>query len=604
MQLMLNQKLPASDYHLFTLKSLLWLVFGWTGFLLTLAGFFYGWVVWLAFFLAMGILLKNELRNRTFFRTSKELLVVSAIIVIFIATLSCFSTPTVFSGRDQGSISEAAVRLAQNHKLTFSTPASDVFFKIRGAGRALNFPGFFYTKTGELITQFPLAYIAWLASFYAAFGLIGFTLANAVLSIFFLITFYLIARSFMPLRASLASLLLVATSISIYWFPKYTLSENLALTLLWVSLFALLAFLKKQNKLNLLLYLSASTLLAFTRIEGIAFLITSTGIIFFSQPARAYLKKLFDFKFLLGLVFLLLVFIANLFWDLNFYKELVKAILPITTTPQATELAGLGNPINPEFYILKIFSLYGMLSFFLLATAACIFYAVRRNTVKLLPLLVIAPSLIYFLDSHISPDHPWMLRRFAFSLLPVAIFYCALILSDLNDYLSSQQKNVFLKAAPVIIALALLSGNLPAFLQFATFSENKNLLEQTTKISQLFSSKDLILIDSQVTGDGWAMLAGPMNFLNGKNAAYFFNTQDLAKLDFKNFENVYLITPDSRIPFYTNSTISQRLVPIDQYALTTSRLELESASITSDIPIHFPEKKALSIHGIIFKVLK
>ncbi len=602
MQLMLNQKLPASDYHLFTLKSLLWLVFGWTGFLLALAGFFYGWVVWLLFFLAMGVLIKNELRNRTFFRTSKELLIVSAIVVIFVTALSYFSTPTVFSGRDQGSISEAAVRLAQNHKLTFSTPASDAFFEIRGAGRALNFPGFFYTKTGELITQFPLAYITWLASFYAVFGLVGFTLANAVLSIFFLITFYLLARSFMPLKASLFSLLLIATSLSVYWFPKYTLSENLALTLLWVSLFALLAFLKKQNKLNLLLFLSASTLLAFTRIEGVAFLVTSTAIIFFHEPARVYLKKSLDFKFLFGLVFLLLVFSANLFWDLNFYKELIKAILPITTAPQATELAGLNNPTNPAFYILKIFNLYGMLSFFLLAGLACLFYAVRRNTVKLLPLLVIAPSLIYFLDSHISPDHPWMLRRFAFSLLPVAIFYCALILSDLNDYLASQQKNIILKIVPTLTALTLLAGNLPAFLQFATFSENKNLLKQTTKISQLFSPKDLILIDSQTTGDGWAMLAGPMNFLAGKNAAYFFNTQDLTKLDFKNFENVYLITPDSRIPFYTNSTISQSLIPSDQYTLTTTHLELNSVS--NSLPVHFPEKKTMSVHGIIFKVLK
>lgn len=599
---MLNQKLPASDYHLFTLKSLLWLVFGWTGFLLTLAGFFYGWVVWLAFFLAMGILLKNELRNRTFFRTSKELLVVSAIIVIFIATLSCFSTPTVFSGRDQGSLSEAAVRLVQNHKLTFSTPASDAFFKIRGAGRALNFPGFFYTKTGELITQFPLAYIAWLASFYAVFGVLGFTLANAVLSIFFLITFYLIARSFMPLRASLASLLLVATSISVYWFPKYTLSENLALALLWVSLFALMAFLKKQNYLNLFLFLSASILLAFTRIEGIAFLITSTGIIFFSQPARAYLKKLFGFKFLIGLVFLLLVFSVNLFWDLNFYKELIKAVLPAISTPQAAVLGEFTNPATPNFYILKIFSLYGMLGFFLLAMVACIFYAVRRKTTELIPFLVIAPTLIYFFDSHISPDQPWMLRRFAFSLLPVAIFYCALLLSDLNNYLFSHHKNWLLKLTPTLITIVLLIGNLPAFVYFATFSENKNLLEQTKKISQLFSSNDLILIDSQTTGDGWAMIAGPMSFLVGKNSAYFFNTQDLTKLDFKNFENVYLITPDSRIPFYTNSTISQSLIPVDQYTLTTARLELKSVS--NSLPVHFPEKKTTSIHGIIFKILK
>lgn len=576
------------------------MIFGWTGFLLTLVGFFYAWLVWVFFFVAMAVLIIKEIRNKNYFKTSKELLLVTLGIVIFTVTLSFFTTPTIFSGRDQGTISESAIRLAQNHKLTFSTPASDAFFQLRGPGKALNFPGFFYTNSGKLITQFPLAYTVWLATFYGIFGIAGFVIANAVLSIFFLITFYLLARLFMPIRSSVVSLLLLATSLSIYWFPKYTLSENLALTLLWVSIFSLVAFLKKQTKLNFLLLLASSTLLAFARIEGMAFLLVSVAIVFFNKKTLLYLKDTFHSKFFFILSFFLLVFLANLFWDINFYKELLKAIIPNTVIPQASQLGVLNDSNLPKFYILKIFQLYGMLSFFLLSAIAGVFYALRKDFLKLVPFLVIAPTLIYFFDSHISPDHPWMLRRFAFSLLPGAIFYCALLISDLNEHVA--KKNLVLKIIPTLIAVFLLIGNMPAFFHFAFFSESKNLLEQTEKISKLFSSNDLILIDSQTTGDGWAMISGPMNFLYLKNSVYFFNPQDISKLDFKSFENVFLITPDNKIPFYTNNTIGKMLVPVDQFTFKTSQLELKSN--TENVLTHFPEKKSSTTHGIIFKVLK
>jgi len=578
------------------------MIFGWTGFLLTLVGFFYAWLVWMVFFVAMAVLIIKEIRNKNYFKTSKELLLVTLGIVIFTVTLSFFTTPTIFSGRDQGTISESAIRLAQNHKLTFSTPASDVFFQLRGPGKALNFPGFFYTNSGKLITQFPLAYTAWLATFYGIFGIAGFVIANAVLSIFFLVTFYLLARLFMPIRSSVVSLLLIATSLSIYWFPKYTLSENLALTLLWVSIFSLITFLKKQTELNFLLLLASSTLLAFARIEGMAFLFVSVAIVFFNKKTLLYLKDTFHSKFFFILSFFLLVFLVNFFWDINFYKELIKAIIPNLAVPQASQLGILNDSALPKFYILKIFQLYGMLSFFLVSAIALFLYALRRDTLKLVPFFVIAPTLIYFFDSHISPDHPWMLRRFTFAILPVAIFYCSLLISDLSNYLSSHKKNLATKTVPPIIIIFLLVGNMPAFLHFATFSENKNLLKQTEKISDLFSSNDLILIDSQATGDGWAMISGPMNFLYLKNSVYFFNPQDISKLDFKSFKDVYLITSDSKIPFYTNSTIGKMLVPVDQFTFETSQLELKSNA--GNVLTHFPEKRSSSTHGIIFKVLK
>ena len=599
---MKDSKLPIADFHIFALKSLLWLVFAWTAFLLTLVGFFYAWLVWAVFLLGSIFVTSNFVKNRASSKISKELWLVSLGLIIFVVALSFFTTPTLFSGRDQGSISQAAIRLAQNHALTFSTPASNAFFGLRGPGRALNFPGFFYTSKGELTTQFPLVYISWLAAFYGIFGLTGFIIANAVLSLLFLFSFYFLARLFMSKRGSIIALLFASTSLSVFWFPKYTLSENLALPLVWLSIFASVSFLKKQTRLNLSLLLASATLLIFTRIEGIAIFAVCLLVIFWKKENRNYLKSILNWKFFVFLTLLFLVFLANTFWDFNFYKEIIKAVLPPITPPQASTLSSVGDLDVSKFYLLKIFYLYGMLSFFVVALLACVSYGLQRKFFKLMPLLIVAPTLIYFFNSHISGDHPWMLRRFAFSILPAAIFFCALAIEDLRKYLKANTDNLIIKILPLLLAILLVAGNLPAFFHFAFFSENQKLLSQTQQLSEKFSAKDLVLIDNQTTGDGWSMLADPMSSLFGKNAVYFFDTNDLSKLDLKTFDNVFLIAPESKIDYYTNSTIGNRLTPTDGYFLSTSRLDLSQENV--GLPENFPAEHFVTISGTIFKVSK
>ncbi|MEI7620962.1 MAG: hypothetical protein WCJ51_00340 [Candidatus Moraniibacteriota bacterium] len=596
---MQHQPISKNDYHLFGLKSLLWLLFGWTGFLLTLVGFFHAWLVWGIFFAGMLFLVRYFLKNKSSLLPSTELLVVSITLLLVVIGLSFFTTPTIFSGRDQGSISEAAIRLAQNHTLNFSTPASQTFSQIHGEGRALNFPGFFYTAKGGLVTQFPLVYTAWLASFYGIFGLVGLTIANAVALLWFLFSFYFLARLFMPARSSAIGLFFAVTSLLTFWLPKYTLSENLALPLLWLGIFGLLSFLKEQTKLNLALLFASLILLIFTRIEGIAFFLTSLAILFYHQEAKSYLKKLWGKKFIGVLLFLLFVVLANFFWETNFYKEIIKAILPTTTAPLDAS-AQITAEALPSFYLSKIFGLYGMLGFFILSTVACVLYALRRKFTKLIPFLIIAPTLLYFFDSHISPDHPWMLRRFAFSLLPAAIFYCTLLIGDFDQYLVAGKKNQLLRIFPIALASLLILTNMPAFWHLAFLAENQPLLEQTRQLSKHFSDKDLILVDRLATGDGWSMLTGPLNFLEGKNAVYFFNLNDLSKLNTKKFESVYLLTPTNRNGFYLNSAIGSFLTPVDKFTLTTSRLNLKKA--TNGVALAFPNQQTITVPLTIFRI--
>jgi len=139
-------RLNLDDFRPFAATGLFVVVFGWSVFLLALAGWFHPSLILAAFaiplFATGGWLWKNYASSRN----SRELPAVFLAAAIISGFFSFYVTPTVFSGRDQGSFSQAAIRLAENRKLEFSDPASREFFKIYGPGKALNYPGFYYPE--------------------------------------------------------------------------------------------------------------------------------------------------------------------------------------------------------------------------------------------------------------------------------------------------------------------------------------------------------------------------------------------------------------------------------------------------------------------------
>ena len=176
--------LPTKESSLFTLFTLSILSLSWLFFILALFNFFVFPVIFIGtlflgltalFFL--GRLLVHAPRSTVF--------TVCLLLLITLGNL-LFTTPTLLSGRDQGAISEAAIRLSESTTLTYRTPATETFFAIYGPGKALNFPGFSYTANGDVITQFPLVYTSFLASFHSLFGIAGLTIANGLLLFFFL----------------------------------------------------------------------------------------------------------------------------------------------------------------------------------------------------------------------------------------------------------------------------------------------------------------------------------------------------------------------------------------------------------------------------------
>lgn len=591
---MKDLKLSSKDYQFFLFKALFWLGVAWIGFIAALGGFFYAPYLWILIVI-LGIFLVYYfiLKNGYSVIISREMLTISMLSLLAVILFSYFSTPTIFSGRDQGAISEAAIRLVQNHTFEFSTPASTEFFKIYGPGRALNFPGFYYSNEGNLTTQFPLVYIVWLALFYSLFGTIGFIVANAILFFIFILSFYLLARIFLRLPYSLLTLIFTLTSFSFMWFLKFTLSENMALSLLWLSILSLMLFLKNFRRLCFYVFFMSSALLFFTRIEGIAIMTVSAIIILCNNAARKFIKEKIFLRFFLPAIFFAIIFIANIFRDFSFYHEVAKVFLSPFIYSQNRYADALKDIILPAFYIEKVFLIYGLIGFFIVGAIGIFFYIWKKEYYKLIPLFIALPTFIYFFDSHITNDNPWMLRRFMFSLLPIGIFYAGLILG--RGLENMKNKKIFIFSG--ILSILLIANNFPPFLKYLTFSENQGLDKQAATFAKNFSSHDLILIDRETTTDGLNMISGPLSSIYGKNAVYFFNINDLAKLDLKKFSNAYLVAPNKQVPYYLNSAIANRIVPENEYNFTFLKLK-----VNQNDGVKWPEKEEISVSGKIFKI--
>lgn len=525
---------------------------------------------------------------------SREFIITLSSVLVFACLSSFFATPTIFGGRDQGAISEAAIRLSQNHKLEFSTPASAEFFSIYGPGKALNFPGFYYTAGGQLTTQFPIAYISWLAVFYSFFGLIGLIAANAILLSIFLISFYLLARLFVNIRFSSIILVLAATSFPIFWFFKFTLSENMALALLWLSILWLLLFIKEQKIFHYFSFLLSAGLLVFTRIEGIFFLLAGLAVIFFFTKGNELWKGNKKMLLLYPAVFLGILLLLNFAKDIYFYKEIAKAILGFGNNGGG-DVSFAQKFLSPLLLEIKLFFLYGIADSVILGIFGIIYFVIRKKRDILIPFFVTAPSFIYLVNSWISSDHPWMLRRFVFSIVPVFIFYSVTFLAKW-----SEEKDLFsLKFISYLIFASMLAFNLILFVEYFPVSENKKLLEETGKMSENFSSTDLVLIDRHSSYDPFSMISGPMSFIYNKNSVYFFNLEDLKKIDREKFSGIYIVASDGNAENYLNSIGKENISDIKSYSIKNEKLF--NLEMKDDDPI-LPIKKEYEATGKILKI--
>ena len=589
-------KIDSNQIHFFSRFTLFFcLLLGWLGIILALSGVFFGLIIkiYLGGVLVGGVFILAKNWKKDFWKSEFFLVIIIALsaTIIFLS----WSTPTIFSGRDQGALSEAAIRLAENHSLIFSSPASEEFYKIYGSGRALNFPGFNYDFAGNLITQFSPGYISWLAAFYAVSGLSGLVVANGLTFFIFLISFYLIARRFLPLGPALSALFLILTAFIFPWFLKFTLSENLAWAFFWFGLLQLLNFWQKPEKSSFVYLILTWGLLIFSRLEAWAFILVILILLLLKfKNNQGWLKLINDKKIWALILAILVIFTASVWVNPQAFLEIFKgAAKPLLFFQK--EISGT-NAFSLFFYMLAVLKTYFLLGFLIFAMIEIFILIWRKKIEMLLPFLVGLPTFFYLVQPGITLDHPWMLRRLAFAVIPLLILYTVFFL---HEFL---KKRLFFYG---ILSL-MLAGNIWIAVSFLTFVPDKNLLEQTADLSQNFTASDLVFVDREASGSGWSMLTGPLNFIFGKQAVYLFNPKDVAKINLDKFANVYFIIPQGQLSFYAENGLAGKLNYVKDYQLqnTVPEENLADKKQVSDIKVVLPKIKDIIVSGGIYKLEK
>jgi hypothetical protein len=352
-----------------------------------------------------------------------QLSIIVALSLLASFAICYFATPTVFGGRDQGAIATAAIELVKNKSFTFSAPASADLFQKYGPGKALNYPGFDYTKDGKLITRFPKAYIAYLAICYKFFGLKGIQYANFLPLFLFLFLFWLTLRRFFSEKISFLGFLIAVTFFPFLWFAKYALTEIFMLFLVWAGIYFLISYRRGLISTNAIYFsLAFLALSALTRIEGIVFLLLAAGYIYVLDRKKIVaLPKNFKKYLLVSILTISILYLyLNSYALLDSVKNFTKTFLPNSTKDSVPSA-------NLYSYLLRVFFSYNIIAYLFLGLAGIIWLAknLKRSWLKpeFVPIFITFPAFFYLLSPQISLDDPWLLRRFVFAVFPVLIFY-------------------------------------------------------------------------------------------------------------------------------------------------------------------------------------
>ena len=589
-----------SDQSILSGISGSWIFFLFGSFFLAIQGYFTPYLILsLSGITTIGALV--FLRN---LRPSRELVLVGLAILIIVILVSFPVSPSVFSGRDAGSYAEAAIRLAHDHSLHSHIPeAAQDFFQIYQEGKALNFPGFFFDRNGALVTQFPLGDIAWFGSGVSLFGIAGLSLANAFTIFLSTIFLFALLRKFVPFSFAFGGAIAAILSFPFVWIQEQTLSENLALPLFLMTSFFLVSFRLQPKRSSWWLVVLPATFLCLARIEGFLILPVIMFLILFVRESRRFVFSHIFSCLIPAIIFSGSVLGIDIASNLPFYRTIGVAVIGHSSSPSVSLAIHVISPlvsVSPT-QTFEAFWTYGMLPVFLFAVLGITVLLAKRKFAELIPFFLSIPMLPYFLNSQITPDYPWMIRRFVFALWPSAILLSAFALNELHAAFSGYfPKNKFFRPAffsSFFFALFMISA-LPATAPRLFFSENRYLLSDVEDLSQNFSDRDLVLVDRLSSGDPFSLIADPMSTLFGKNAVYFFNPEDLSKIDVSKFEHVYLIVRDGDEEQYQLAIGSKfELLKIRPYTLRTSVFDRETN------PSKIPLRNDSVISGSVFQII-
>jgi len=468
--------------------------------------------------------------------------------IVWFFLLLIYSPFPAFSGRDEGSYANAAVYLARFHSLNFQLPLENIFKEEGLARQLLNFPGFVASGNG-LTSQFSPAYFVLLGIIYSLTGSVAFfTLVNGLLVLGGAIAFYFLARLFAPRWFALAGVFALMFNFVFLWFPRFTFSENLAF-LLFFDLLLFLGLLRKTGRRTFIYpVIALLVLFPLARPEGWWLLIASLAVLAFWYAKgiikfeRRYLARS-GLVLLIGTVFS--IFIAM--QQFPVYKRLLRDWIkwPATEASYAnlfhgsfslTDYGKVLGALFPSFerlvYYWQVEWNYGILFFGLAALSALAVYFWDRkrrffsediHALMGLTAFLSFPFYGAFISPQVSADHPWMLRRFFFAVVPCGILAGLMLVKAWMG--KSARKNPS-RLAALLLAI-LLVPTLPASAWFITVKADAGREAVLSQLGSYFDDDSYVFLDREASGDGWHMWAAPLSSLYGKNAVYVYSPENL-----------------------------------------------------------------------------
>lgn len=504
---------------------------------------------------------------------------------IFALVLSLFTTPTIFGGRDEGSFSSAAILLSQDHSLSHSDALVEEFFEVYGPGKALNFPGFSYSQNGDLSSQFLPGYISWTGTWYSLFGVGGLKFVNFIPFVTFLFSFFLVLKRFTRKeKFAFIGVGILASMLPFVVFYKFTLTEIFFASLLWLSLHFLLRYFEKKSFENFVILFIPLFLAPFVRIEALGIIFMLVLIIIAADFIHAKIPRYQLMLVILGLSVAISFFASSHFF-VDSFKNLFELAMIAPSSADNTNSASLFPDDWQGLYILKMLFTYNILPLIIMGAAMMLLLIKKKRWYLLFPLFFLMPTFIYLIDANISLDHPWMLRRFLFSIIPLFLLYTMFLLNSVSF------KFPKIVATTIIIFFVL---NIIQTIPFVFTSQNKTLLKQAESITKSFKKNDLLFVSQQSSGSGWSLISEPLRNVNGMQAVYFFNPNDFDKIDLQKFNSIYLITSNDELSLYENLPKEK----IGEYSFKNNII------VPSRDPLSSPGMNSYEVTGTVFQLSK
>lgn len=405
------------------------------------------------------------------------------LVILLISLILIFFPHDSFGGRDEGMYSGLAIILSKYHN--FSVP--QYLFKVPLS----------YGTTNQTLTLTTPTYVVWLAAQKVLFGVEWMFRSNVILIFLGLCSLFLVSSLITKKSIAFITVLLSSTCMPFLWFSRETMTENMAFFLLWFLILSLFLFIKTKKSYFLISLFLSSWLFSFARREGLFIQIP----VLITLAAILLIRKILPKKkiFLISIIYIFLIVLS--FYINNGSSPIFGKVSLVSDTLTSfenyvpkTNVISLGDGL--PFFVFQMLSKINLslaVYSFPLIIVLIIFSRkriVKNNILYICLLGIISVEFLKLINPSVSPEQPWMYRRYLYAVLPFGYLSLLILL------------NKFIKQKPLVfIVCALLIANMTISSRIITLKNNWQITEKIEKLTQIVSVNDFVIIDGYVLGN-------------------------------------------------------------------------------------------------------